>query len=66
MPFYDLINHRCGTRTLLVRTKQGAWRLHAGCAYKRGQQLFVSYGERDWWGPGLGLGIECGCGLGRA
>ena len=47
MPFYDLINHRCGTRTLLVRTKQGAWRLHAGCAYQRGEQLFVSYGERD-------------------
>ena len=106
MPFYDLINHRCGSRTLLVRvrvrvsvrvrvrvgpslciahaagahcaggvapatlrvqpaipciqpatpciqpatrciqpatpciqvrTEQGAWRLHAGCAYKRGE-----------------------------
>jgi len=47
MPFYDLINHRCGSRTLLVRTEQGAWRLHAGCAYKRNDQLFVSYGERD-------------------
>ena len=30
-----------------MRTKQGAWRLHAGCAYKRGEQVFVSYGERD-------------------
>ena len=30
-----------------MRTEQGAWRLHAGCAYERGEQLFVSYGERD-------------------
>ncbi|MEC8042917.1 MAG: hypothetical protein VX181_19910, partial [Pseudomonadota bacterium] len=45
MPLYDLINHRAGARTLLIRTKEGAWRLHAARAALGRQRLARAAGH---------------------
>ena len=46
LPLFDLVNHRPGARTRLVRVAEAReWRLYAEDAYSAGEQVFVSYGD---------------------
>lgn len=46
LPAFDLLNHRAGASTHLKR-EGGLWRVEADDAYAAGEQVFVTYGERD-------------------
>lgn len=46
LPAFDLLNHKSGASCTLERS-QGNWHLASACEYKAGDQVFLSYGDRD-------------------
>ena len=46
LPAFDLLNHQAGATTTLVRDGK-LWTVTAHDAYEAGDQVFVTYGERD-------------------
>lgn len=46
-PGLDMLNHRPTAKTTLYKRASGAWELVSRDAYRRGEQVYATYGPRD-------------------